>query len=144
MEYPNVHTLAKRYGPPKVDLQDAEILDSYGSEAHAQLPIMHHVPEDVTREQLDYYGWIYPFVEDTDLIFYLYPIAREYATDLSLDCIDSFLYTLEWRLERLLPTLTEEDEAALREGLLWIWDVGGTDYADWERCPTLQEFVGLK
>lgn len=143
MEYERVYELSKRYGPPKVDLREAEILDSYGSEAQAKVAVEHRVPEDVTREQLDYYGGVYAFVEETDLLFYLYPVAKAFADDLNLDCIDSFLYSLEWKIESLMAGLNEEDGEALKEGLLWIWEAGGTDYADWVQCPGLQEVIGL-
>lgn len=144
MKYPKVYELSKRYGPPIVDLRQAEILDSYGDESRTKVPVEHRVPEDVTREQFDYYGWIYPFVEPTDLLFYLYPIAREYEADKRLDCMDSFLYSLDRNVKPLLSQLPKEDQDALREGLRWIWDVGGDDWADWEQCPNLQEAIGLK
>lgn len=144
MKHQNVYDLSKRYGPPVVNLRDAEIADSCGNESHAKLSVTHTVPEDVTKEQFDYYGWVYPFVERTDLLFYLYPIAKEYESDTTLDCIDSFLYSLDREINGLLDELTTDEREALIEGLNWIWDVGSDDYADWEQCLNLQEAVGLK
>jgi len=44
---------------------------------------------------LDFYEWVYPFLKFEDLLFYLYPIALEFERTKSLDCIDSFLYSLD-------------------------------------------------
>ncbi len=72
-----------------------------------------------------------------DLLFYFYPLAREYEKDRSLDCIDSFLYSFDrhWKIQK--KNVNTEDRMAIIEGLQWMWDVGGNDYADFEQCPNL-------
>jgi hypothetical protein len=51
------------------------IADDWGDESNAKLPITHEKPEDVTREHFDYYGALFSYMENSDLIFYLYPGA---------------------------------------------------------------------
>lgn len=144
MEHQRVYELSQRYSPPEVDLRQGRIADDYGSEDAAQLPICHQVPEDVTRAHFEYYGWVFPFLMDQDLLFYLYPIARVFAEDPALDCIDSFLYSLDTRLPKLIRELSDAEIDALKEGLVWIWDVGGDRGADWFACKKLQALCGLE
>lgn len=143
MEYQNVYELSKRNGPPIVDLRHAKIEDDFGDRSHAELSVSHRVPEDVSREQLDYYGSIYGYLEDSDLLFYLYPIAREYAADNSLECIDAFFYSLDRSLDAITVSLSEHDRTALIDGIRWIWESGGASYADWYQCKNLQKIIGI-
>ena len=138
-----VYELAKKHGPPRIDLRRAEIMDSYGDESRATHEINHRTPEDVSRADLDFYGWVNPFLKFEDLLFYLYPIALEFERTKSLDCIDSFLYSLD----RFVPTkslrLPKEDQQAFLDGLRWIWNSAPLGYADWVQCPNLQRAIGV-
>ena len=104
---------------------------------------MHLKPEDVTREDFDYYGWVYPFMDFEDLLYYLYPIAVEFEKDPEMECIDSLLYSLDCVLPFRKSLLDEADAAAINAALLWIWESGGNDSADWSGCPNLQEEIGI-
>jgi len=141
--YPRVHSLSEQYGPPKISLRDAEILDSYGDESYATRPISHNAPDDVSRKDLDFYGWVYAFMEFRDLLFYLYPIALEYDRDNSLDCVDSFMYSLDRLYPEQAPKLPKDDQEALIVGLNWMWNTGEAGYADWVQCPNLQKAIGV-
>ncbi|NES25203.1 MAG: hypothetical protein F6K41_41465 [Symploca sp. SIO3E6] len=143
MKYKEVYDLSSKFSPPKIDLRMAEILDSYGDESHAKLPINHNRPEDVTREEFDYYGWIYPFMEVEDILFYFYPILIEYEKDKKFDCIDSFMYTTDRAISDIQKRLEPHEREALKLGLTRIWEIGGNDYADWHQCPNLQRFIGI-
>ena len=72
MNFEDIYNLSDKFAPPNVDLRKAQILDDYGDESYAQLIVNHKKPDDVNREEFDYYGWVYPFMEPEDLIFYLY------------------------------------------------------------------------
>lgn len=144
MKYQDVYNLSLQYSPPQVNLRDAQILDDYGDETYATMPIVHHSPNDVKRTELEFYVWIYPFVAGTDLLFYLYPIALEYEKDKHLECVSSFLYTLDRRVETLLAEINQAQQDALINGLKWIYESGGTDYADWWQCPNLQRLIGIR
>ena len=141
--FPRVYALSKKYGPPRIDLRRAEIIDSYGDESYATRPIDHKVPENVSREDLDFYGWVYAFMKFPDLLVYLYPIALEYEKDLRIECIDGFMYSLDRCLPDEMPKLPEDDREALIAGLNWIWTSGDSGYADWVQCPNLQEAIGV-
>ncbi len=118
-------------------------MDSYGDEAYATRPIHHKVPEDVSREDLDFYGGVYSFMGFEDLLFYLYPIAREFERDKCLDCIDAFLYSLERLFPLMSVSLSPGDQEALLDGLHWIWNAAPLGYADWIQCPNLQAALGI-
>ena len=62
-------SMSKKYGPPKISLRDARILDDYGDESHATRPIQHRVPEDVSKEDFDFYRHVFSFMEFADLLF---------------------------------------------------------------------------
>ena len=143
MKHEDVYNLSRKHSPPKVNLRDAQIMDSYGDESHAERMIQHLKPEDVTREDFDWYGWVYPFMDFEDLLYYLYPIAMEYEKDPDLDCIDSFLYSLDRSLPIRKLSLDDGDMAAIRAALCWIWESGGSDSADWRQCPNLQAEIGV-
>ncbi len=143
MKYKEVYDLSYKFSPPKIDLRKAEILDSYGDKSYAKLSINYNEPEDVKREEFDYYGWIYSFMEVEDLLFYFYVILIEYERDKHLDCIDSFIYTMDWIISDLQNSLKQQDLDALKLGFTRIWEIGGDDYADWRQCPNLQKFIGI-
>ncbi|MEL6815989.1 MAG: hypothetical protein AAFP03_14445 [Cyanobacteria bacterium J06598_3] len=143
MKYPEVYDLSCKFSPPKIDLRKAEILDSYGDDSYAKLPINHNQPENVKREEFDYYGWVYPFMEVEDLLFYFYAILIEYEKDKGLDCIDSFMYSMDRVILGLQNSLKVQDLEALKQGFIRIWEIGGDGYADWYQCPNLQKFIGI-
>jgi hypothetical protein len=143
MENENIYNLSMKFGPPKIDLRKAQILDDYGDESYAELAVNHKKPNDVKREEFDYYGWVYSFMAPEDLLFYLYPIVIEYSKDKEIDCIDSFMYSMDRELPKLQEKLNNDDKLALENAFKVIWDVGGDDYADFAQCKNLQELIGI-
>ena len=143
MQNPLVYELAKKHGPPRIDLRMAEIMDSYGDESRATHAINHCIPDDVSRADLDFYGWVYPFLHFEDLLFYLYPIAVEFERTKSLDCIDSFLYSLDRFVPIESSKISRYDQQSLLDGLRWIWNSAPLGYADWVQCPNLQKAIGV-
>ena len=144
MEYMEIYRLSESFSPPKVDLRKAKILDDYGDDRYAKLIIHHKKPTDVTREEFDYYGWIYPFMEPEDLIFYLYPMLIEYKKDKGIDCIDSFMYSLDREINNLLPKLSEAEVEVLKAAINEIWKIGSNDdMNDWYQCENIQKFIGI-
>ncbi|NJO52950.1 MAG: hypothetical protein HC840_30140 [Leptolyngbyaceae cyanobacterium RM2_2_4] len=142
MLHPTVYSLSRKYGPPEIDLRKAEIMDSYGDETYAARPINHRVTEDVSRDDFDYYQWVFAFMGFKDLLFYLYPIALEYERDKCLNCVDSFMYSLNRFMPEELAQLSAEDQQGVLDGLRWIWDAAPLGYADWVQCPNLQAAIG--
>lgn len=143
MNHPAVFELSRKHGPPRIDLRKAEIMDSYGFEGRATRAINHRTPNDVSRDDLDFYGWIYAFLGFEDLLFYLYPIALELDKSKSLDCIDSFMYSLNRFVPAESSKLSSVDQQALIEGLRWMWDAVPLGYTDWVQCPNLQKTIGV-
>ena len=138
-----VYNLSRKYGPPKTDLRIAEIMDSWGSEEHAQLILDHKVPEDVKKEDFDYYTQVFVFMELEDLLFYLYPVATLYEKDPGLDQYENYLFALNNKLPKRGKILSEEDKEALKEGLHWLYNQHPTDeFSEWETCTTLQMYMG--
>lgn len=143
MNHLAVYELSRKHGPPRIDLRKAEIMDSYGFEDRATRAINHRTPNDVSRDDLDFYGWIYAFLGFEDLLFYLYPIALELDKSKSLDCIDSFMYSLNRFVPAESSKLSSVEQQALIEGLRWIWDAVPLGYTDWVQCPNLQKAIGI-
>ncbi len=143
MNHLAVYELSRKHGPPRIDLRTAEIMDSYGFEGRATRAINHRTPNDVSRDDLDFYGWIYAFLGFEDLLFYLYPIALELDKSKSLDCIDSFMYSLNRFVPAESSKLSSVDQQALIEGLRWMWDAVPLGYTDWVQCPNLQKAIGI-
>ena len=144
MKYEDIYNLSCKFAPPKVDLRKAQILDDYGDESYAKLIVNHKKPGDVKREEFDYYGWVYPFMEPEDLIFYLYPILIEYEKDREIDCIDSFMYSMDREINNLLPKLSDGQKSVLKMAFNEIWKVGSNDdFNDWYQCENIQKFIGV-
>jgi len=148
MTYKNIYILSEKFSPPKIDLRKAQILDDYGDDSHAKLIVSHKKPGDVKREEFDYYGWVYPFMEPEDLLFYLYPMLIEYKKDRAIDCIDSFMYSLDRELNNLLLKLSDEDAETLKIALTEIWAIGSNtgsnaDLNDWYQCENIQKFIDV-
>lgn len=144
MEYGNIYKLAKKFSPPKVDLRKAQILDDYGDETYAKLIVRHVNPEDVKRNEFDYYVWVYPFMEPEDLIFYLYPMINEYNRDNEIEGIQSFMYSMDKELDNLILKLSKEDKEILKSALQEIWKIGNSnDFDEWYQCKNIQKFIGV-
>ena len=144
MKYKDIYKLSDKFAPPKVNLREAQILDDYGDESYAKIIVNHKKPDDVKREELDYYGWVYPFMEPEDLIFYLYPLLIEYKEDRGIDCIDSFMYSMDREISNLLAKLREEEIEVLKIALKEIWKFGSKDNLnDWYQCENIQKFIGV-
>lgn len=143
MEHKDIYNLSMKFAPPKIDLRRAQILDDYGDESYAKLLVDHKKPDDVKREEFDYYGWIYPFMEPEDLLFYLYSIVIEYSKDREIDCIDSFMYSMDRELSKLQGNLSVADKETLKKAFKQIWEIGGDDYADFAQCKNIQNLIGI-
>ncbi len=143
MQHASVYALSKKYAPPRINLRSAEIMDSYGDETFAAYPINHHAPEDVSKEDLDFYPRVFPFMQFTDLLFYLYPIALEYEKDNGLDCIDSYMYSLDRYFPSESSKMLPAEQQSLQDGLRWIWNAAPLGCADWVQCPNLQAAIGV-
>jgi hypothetical protein len=144
MQYKDIYKLSNKFSPPKIDLRKAQILDDYGDESYAKLIVHHEKPDDVKREEFDYYGWVYPFMEPEDLIFYLYPMLIEYKKDKVIDCIDSFMYSMDREIGNLAPKLSNEEVEVLKIALKEIWNIGSNDdLNDWYQCENIQKFIGV-
>jgi hypothetical protein len=142
LAHPAVYVLSSKYGPPKVDLRDANILDDYGDESYSEYAVCHYDPLDVTRKDLDAYPHVYPFMGIKDLMFYLYPNALEFEKDQRLNSIDSFLYTVNSYFPKQSSDMAESDIDALKEGLLWIYTTESDDYL-WNSCSNLRALIEM-
>lgn len=109
MELEELYALSCRFAPPEIDLRQAQIIDDYGHEDYAKMPINHQKPDDVRREEFDYYGWIYPFMKPKDLLFYLYAVVRECQKDMNLDWLDSYMYSMDREVNGLMDILSEKE-----------------------------------
>ena len=144
MKYEDIYKLSDKYAPPKIDLRKAQILDDYGDESYAKLIVNHLNPDNVKREEFDYYGWVYPFMEPEDLIFYLYPILNEYQKDNEIECIESFMYSMDREINNLLPKLNNEEIEALKIAFKEIWKIGTRDdFNEWYQCKNIQKLIGV-
>ena len=144
MKYEDIYNLSDKFAPPTIDLRKAQILDDYGDESYAKIIVNHKKPDDVKRKEFDYYGWVYPFMEPEDLIFYLYPILIEYEKDREIDCVDSFMYSMDREINKLLPKLSEEEREVLKKAFEEIWKFGSNvDLNDWYQCENIQKFIGV-
>ena len=141
MKYEKVYNLSKRFGPPNWNLRSAELADEWGDGTHAKRPIDHKVPEDVSREDFDYYGSVYFHMEVEDLLFYLYPIAIEYSKDKSFDVVEDFVAALNCKLSEKIDVLTEEDIEALKEGVDWIFHLHDINDEEWFNCYLGKELL---
>lgn len=141
MEYQEIYDLSKSFGPPEINLRDAQIIDDYGDDSFARLQIEHKNPEDVSLDEINYYGGVYAFLKPKDLIFYLYPLLVEFKKDMSLDSFDSYMYSMDREIDNLLGCLTNEQVTVLKLAFQVIWKLGGDDWADWSGCPNLCRFI---
>jgi len=70
------YKLSKSFSPPRCDLRRARLIDDCGRPKHAQVPVAHRDPYDVSESQLDYYCDVWGFVDPPDLLFYAFAICR--------------------------------------------------------------------
>jgi hypothetical protein len=143
MTHATVYELSKKFGPPKIDLRKAEIIDSYEDESYATRPIDHRIPEDVSRGDFDFYQEVFYTMGFEDLLFYLYPIALEFERDTNLNCVDSYLHNLNKYFPDSFSQLSETDQESLVDGLRWLWEVAPPGNFDWVECPYLRWALGL-
>ena len=143
MRHEDIYSLSKRFSPPRTDLRKAKILDDYGDDSYSKLKITHKLPDDVTRKEFDYYGWVYPFMDAEDLLFYLYAIVIEYEDNRRLECIDSFMYSMDRKITDIQKILSDEENKILKNAFQLIWNIGGNDWVDWAPCINLQRLLGI-
>ena len=141
MIHQKVYQFSKKFGPPNFDLRSAEIADEWGDETYAKRIIDHKVPEDVSREDFDYYTHIYNHMDLEDLFFYLYPIALEYSKDPDFDRIDSFISALNTKLPEKIKDLSNSDVEALKEGVDWIFKLHSINDEEWFNSYLAQKLL---
>ena len=115
----------------------------YGDDASVSRDIDHRHPDDVTRDDMDFYVWCFSYRDFPSLLFYLYPIAREYEVDKGLECIDLFLYTLDQCLPSEADKLPAMHQSTIHTGFRWICASGGDWSADFAACPNLCAVIDL-
>ena len=49
MKFTEIYKLSNKFAPPSVDLRQGEIMDDYGDESYADLPVSHKLPDDVRK-----------------------------------------------------------------------------------------------
>ena len=118
--HPAVLALSEGFAPPRVNLRQAEILDACGDASSATHHVSHSRPWDVMRADLDAYPDAWTFMDPTDLLFYLWPVATEYERDPTLTAVDMFVPSLDRCVPELLPQLDAPQRAALAEGVAWL------------------------
>jgi len=143
MKYKDIYDLSMKFAPPKIDLRKAQILDDYGDETCAKLLIHHKKPNDVKRKEFDYYGWVYPFMEPNDLLFYLFAIVIEFKKDNEIECIDSFMYSMDREVLELKSTLSKEEIKTLTNAFQIIHEQDINANIDWVQCKNLQKLIGI-
>lgn len=142
-ELDRIKAFSAKFAPPKIDLREAEINDSYGDESYATIPIDHKKPEDVKLEELNHYGSVWPFMEFTDKLFYLYSVFKAYSEDPEVWFIDSFLYSLDIALTKGQKKLIKEEIEELSFALNYAYNAWPIYHADWAQCPVLQNFLNV-
>ena len=139
-----LYGLSSKYGPPSIDLKNGRIMDDYGDTSCAKVSVKHKIPEDVSREELDYYHDVYAFLNPEDLIFYLYPMWHEFKNDPSLNCIDNFVYSLEAGIDYLLTEIDESDIKIVSRALFDLLLTGPSGDPDYYQCPKLQNLMKIR
>lgn len=70
-------------------------------------------------------------------------MVREYQNNKDLDCIDSFMYSMDREINKLQLILSKDENLILRNAFQIIWDIGGDDWTDWEQCKNLQKLIRI-
>lgn len=145
-KYPEIYELSYKYRNPQINLRDARILDDYGDEEYATRLLNHRLPEYVVREDFDFYGWVYAFMNFDDLLFYIYPMLIEFEGDSSIDVIDSFFYSLERLVEngQYANYLDEIGVSVFQKSILKFHEIDKDREIPWWQCTNLCELVGIK
>ena len=103
------YSISIKHAPPHVNIREARIADDYGREDMAKLAITHTVPNEVTYEQLLYYGDVWVFVDESDLLFYLWPVLQcfvAYKSSGDCDFYHSYLSALNLRWPAIVNLVT--------------------------------------
>ena len=130
------------FGPPKVDLREAQIKDCYGDEKYAQVPIHHIDPTDVTFEELDYYGrLVYAFMNFSDVVFYTYSVFVNFEKDYEFEHMDFLLYNYD-RYTESLEQLPSKSFQILKDSCHYLFSLHGY-HADWEGAKTFSKLMGI-
>ncbi len=144
--YPRVYELSLKYGPPSIDLYQADVLDCYGDASFCRGPkVNHRTPCDVSREELNYYGtFSFSFMGFRDLLFYLHPVAFFSEIDPEGELANFYLMSLDSKYTQGVEKLREEDRSALRAGIEWMWFSGDERFGMWSFCSTLKKAIGIE
>ena len=103
------YSISIKHAPPHVNIREARIADDYGRDDKAKLAITHTIPNEVTCEQLLYYNDVWIFVDESDLLFYLWPVLQcfvTYKNSSGCEFYHSYLYALNLRWPVIAKFLT--------------------------------------
>lgn len=144
MNFDELLTFSSNWAPPKIDFRKAEILDSYGDDEFAKLIVNHKVPNDVTLPDFQYYSpSIYSFMNTEDVLFYTYAVFKNYFVNVEFKHIDSFLYTLDRRINEICKITTNDQKLILVKYCNIIFEKHQFN-ADWFQSQALCAFANIK
>ena len=129
--------ISERFSPPRINLRDGRILDDYGDTRSAELPIAHRYVGDVKANELDKYNDVWPFLNAEDLLFYLYPVLKDFDSNPQCEHIDRYLYSLdsEWSVVEAL--LGKSDAVVVLETLEYLRKKHG-EVANWRSLRSIK------
>ena len=131
------------FGPPKLNLRDAQIISSYGRKDSAKLEINHNSPADVKDHEIDYYSYsVFSFMNLKDLIFYTYAIFQKHKAEGDYTHMDFLLYGYERNMDELKELLTSDLKSIFISSCNELFNLHGFEAA-WEQCPNLSKFIGI-
>lgn len=144
---PAIIRLSKRFAPPRINLLQARLDDDYGRTECIEVEVTHQHPEEVTVQELDYYGDVWPFLCPESSLFYLYAVLSAFrdfragsrpipdpVPHLNFDSYFSDL-ALYWPLTRKL--LSTDEIADLRQALCELFEAA-PNATDWEELAPLE------
>ena len=144
MKHEPAYKLSERFAPPKTDLRKARILDDYGDDTCATLEISHKRPEDPSIEEFNFYGWVYPFMDPEDLLFYLYSVSLVaddvHTIDDGPDWLQSYLFSFDRSLTEIMR-LAGEDIDLLRAELKQLSRILMAYEEDQSSVPGIMKFI---
>jgi len=92
------------FSPPEYNIRDGRIADNWGGTSMCELEVNHIKPEDVSSEEMNYYGGALTFLGAKENLFYLYYIVSSIKTNSQYN-LDELLSNVENHLEEYLELL---------------------------------------
>lgn len=124
------HRIASRFAPPRINLRDGRILDDYGRDDCAAIPITHTSVDDVLEIELQYYQDVFTFLEAPDLLFYSFAILQKCKTSVDPHYLSSFFYAMDYRWPDVVNIISTEEAIMILEEIHSI-SVMFPDSIDW-------------